>query len=99
MNKNRYVSEKVTNEWIITIKIIQKYLKIRQEDIANEIGITRQMFNAYLNKKYPLTRVIFNASIEAANYLICNCITIGYQEKCSLYTVINDLIDSLHFPT
>lgn len=37
------------------IKELRKSLKIRQEDLANELGVTRQTINAIENEKYNPT--------------------------------------------
>lgn len=48
------------------IKELRKSLKIRQEDLANELGVTRQTINAIENEKYNPT---LELSMKLAKFL------------------------------
>lgn len=48
------------------IKALRKDLKLRQEDMANDLGVTRQTINAIENEKYNPT---LELAMKLARYL------------------------------
>lgn len=66
---NKHLNESETCEFKNAVNTVCRKYNLRMQDLANLIGLSRQMLSAMMNDKYPVTRTTCLALLEVYSHM------------------------------